>query len=85
MQQCLAVSYWMSVVVGALLPYFLLCWLERWSSRALRAQQRGQECPEPGSEAAEGEKAEPRGWGALHFYLLSSVAWFVVCGLLRHT
>ena len=91
MQQCLIVSAWLELAVGAVAPLCILLWLDRRTRPAFEArqqqQQRGQgqqQGQQPAEEPAAHEPVlnQTSGLsGAVRLYLGCSVAWCVLCSL----
>ena len=86
MQQCLVVSAWLELAVGAAAPLCILLWLERRMRPAFEARQRQQQGQvQPQAEEAAAEATEQQQWhglpSAVLFYLFCSVAWCVLCSL----
>lgn len=89
MQQCLVVSAWLELAVGAAVPLCILLWLEArtWPHfEARQQQQRGQQraeqppAAEPAAEESE-TKQLPGLSGAVVFYLFCSLVWCVLCSV----
>lgn len=93
MQQCLVVSAWLELVVGAAVPLCILLWLEARTRPHFEArqqqrqqqqhgQQRAEQPPaaEPAAEESE-TKQLPGLSGAVVFYLFCSLAWCVLCSV----
>lgn len=80
MQQCLVVSAWLELAVGAAAPFCILRWLERRARRAFEAQQRRERGQEPGAEESRPKPLQPAP-AIVSFYLACSVAWCVLCSL----
>lgn len=79
-QQCLVVSAWLELAVGAAAPFCILRWLEHRGRRAFEARQQREQGRGGGAEERGREPLQPPPC-AVSFYLWCGVAWCVLCSL----